>query len=293
IAAGEPAPVIDLDERRRLRRLPPVVLGAIAAAVLVLVGAVVLLQGDGNEQRVEVTGEGETGDRDPVTPTTVASVSTFESAAETAARRWVRVAATGDLDVAWETLAEGSKEAVGSRARLEDRRTELAEGWGAWDGAEGVTLRIVDLMAADGGGGDIPDEIPHFGVAILSGRVAEEGATTLRTVSLPVRGAKDGAVVDPFVEVGIEIDGEAPAGVRTSPDGTLGAYTPATARVWFLLDDRAPVQPDLVEGADGDQQHATFTPRPDLTDGEHALTVVALTVDGRVASRSTTVTVGG
>ena len=221
------------------------------------------------------------------------SQSTFESAAEQAARRWIRAAATGDLDTAWATLAPASQEAVGSRARLENRRTELAEGWGAWDGAEGVTLRVVDLMAADGGSEEIPAEIPHFGVAILSGAIAQEGTSTFRAVSLPVLGTGAGAQVDPFVQVGIEVDGEAPPGVRTNPDGTLGAYTPAMARVWFLLDGRAPAPPDLLEGADGDQQHATFTPGPPLTEGPHAFTVVVLTVDGRIASRSTTVMVAG
>lgn len=73
--------------------------------------------------------------------------------------------------------------------------------------------------------------------------------------------------------------------------GTDEHPKPSGARIWFLFDGRAPIGPDSSEGADGDQQKATVTPAPVLPSGQQSFTVVVLTLDGRIASRSATYTV--
>lgn len=196
-------------------------------------------------------------------------------------------------DAAWNLLAEQSKDTVGGRSRLYERRSELAEGWGAWAQATGVSYRTITLMDDQTGTAPLPTEIPRLAVVIITGRVAQEGTTAFRAVSLPVRGTKDRAQVDPFSNVNIELDPDPDfKGDGIAARTELGAFTPSGARVWFALDDREPVGPDDAQGADGDQQHATFRPVPPLAPGQHSYTVAVLTVDGRVASRSTTYTVG-
>ena len=215
--------------------------------------------------------------------------ATFEASAEAAARQWIRALAVGDDDAAWNLVAEASRSAIGGRSGFDARLAELAEGWGAWDGAASASYRTVSLMG-DGDDGEVPAALPRLGVVVVSGRVSQEGTATHRTMSLPVRGTSGKAQVDPLVEVNIELH---PAdGSRMSPGRTLTAYTVAGAKIWFVIDDRAPVGPDNSEGADGDQQKATLTPAPALSSGQHSFTAVVLTVDGRVASRSATYTVG-
>lgn len=90
----------------------------------------------------------------------------------------------------------------------------------------------------------------------LTGVVEQEGTTAFRALSMAVRGTVEEPRVDLFADTGIELQPgpDAPGGARIPGRTVLGVYTPAAAKVWFVLDDRAPAEPGDVEGADGDQQ---------------------------------------
>ena len=284
------ASVVELAPRRR--RPAPTVLGAVAAVALLLVAAVAFLQRGDDEDDTVRAAEPTPTSAPATTPTTVPG-PTFETTAEQAARAWVRALGVGDLDQAWELLADPSRDAVGGRPGFEARRSELSEGWGTWEGSDGVTFRTAPFPGLGDDDGDLPAEIPRLAVVVLTGTVQQEGTTQFRTLSLPVRGTADDARVDPFVDVGISVEpGPGPSGDAVlDTDAVLGAYTPAAAAVLFVLDDRPPVAPDDVQGADGDQQYATLHPSPPLAEGRHSFTVAVLTADGRVASRSVVYTV--
>ena len=290
ISGDEGGSVTELASRRRFLT-PPALLGAAAAALLVLVATVALLPDRADDERVRAAEETSTTVPTPTTTAPALVGPTFEATAEEAARAWVQAIGAGDLDRAWDLLAEPSREYTRGRAAFEAGRTSLAESWGAWAGAEGVAYRTIAIPGLGSEEAtDLPADIPRLAVVILSGSVAQEGRTEFGAVSLPVRGTVGSARVDPFTDVAIALEpGPAESGTHPRIPGAtvLSAYTPAAAKVWFVLDDRAPVAPDDVEGADGDQQYVSITPAPVLSTGLHTVTVAALTVDGRVASRST------
>lgn len=272
------ATVVELAPRRaRFNR--PVLLGSIAAAMLLVMASVAVIQDREDSESLRATNPSPSPSKDPEREAGPPSPENPRQVnAETAARRWIRALAAGDGDVAWDLLAEGSREAAGGRSGFESRLTDLAEGWGAWDAAPQASYRAVTLMGGTG-------------VVLVSGRVSQEGTTATRTMSLPVRFTADKAQVDPFSDVAIELDPDPDRGARVTSASVLGAYTPGAAKVWFILDEREPAAPDMSEDADGDLQHVTIDPDPALAPGQHSLTVVVLTVDGRVASRSTTFSV--
>lgn len=287
ITGDEVAPVTELAPRRHRFWSPAPVLGAAAAALVAVVAMASLLRGGDEGKTIRAA------DRPSTTSTATAPVvaaPTFEAEAEQAARGWVEAVGAGDFDRAWDLLAHQSREATGGRAGFDASRTALAEGWGAWAGVPGVSYRAVLLP---GPASDPPAERARLAVVTLTGVVEQEGTTVFRALSMAVRGTAEEPRVDLFANVGIELhpgpdaSGSAPIAGRTN----LGAYTPAAAKVWFVLDDRAPADPDDVEGADGDQQFATFTPTPALTEGRHVLTVAALMVNDQVLTRSIVYTV--
>lgn len=298
IGGGDPAPVTGLASRRPHLPGPPFLLGAAAAALLLVVAAAAVLGGgDGGETVRAADGPSTTSTAPDPAPTTAppaVPVPSFEAAAEQAARDWVEAIGAGDLDRAWDLLADKSREAARGRESFQASRRALVEEWGAWAGAPGVTYRAATYPGLGSDEADLPAQLPRLAVVILTGTVAQEGTTAFRAVSLPVRGTADTARVEPFTDVGMEIEpGPRQAGSHPRIPGAtvLGAFTPAAARVVFVLDDREPVGPDDVEGADGDQQYVTFTPKPPLTPGRHTLTVAVLTAGGLVASRSVVYTV--
>lgn len=299
VESDDAAPTVLEFAPRRPRFNRPLMLGSIAAALLLVIASLIVLRAGDDAQTIRTADDSSPSPSpspspEPSPPPTAAPgpAPNFEAAAELAAREWVAVA--GDAgDAAWDLLAEQSRESVGSRSRLFERRSELAEGWGAWAGATGVSYRTVTLVGDEPGGDPLPAELPRVAVVAITGRVTQEGTTAFRTTSLPVRGTEDRAQVDPFSDVNIELDPDPAFKSDRVPGRTnLGAFTPGGARVWFVLDDRDPVGPDDSQGADGDQQHVTFRTVPPLSSGQHSFTVVVLTVDGRIASRSTTYTVG-
>lgn len=279
----------------------PLVLGSIAATLLLVLASLAVLRGGDDSQTIRTADDTSPSPSASPSPSPAPSPSAsaapapkpaFEATAELAARDWVAVA--GDAgNAAWDLLAEQSRESVGSRSRLYERRSELAEGWGAWAEATDVAYRTVTLVGDEPGMNPLPPEIPRLAVVIITGRVSPEGTTAFRTASLPVRGTKDRVEVDPFSDVAVELEPDPVfKGDRIPSRTELGAFTPSGARVWFVLDDRDVVGPEDSQGADGDQQHVTFRTVPPLSSGQHSYTVAVLTIDGRIASRSTTYTVG-
>lgn len=288
IAGDEIPPLTGLARRRRRFSRPPILLGAAAAALLLVVAMASLLQ-DGDEGETVRAADGPTTTTTsappPTTTAPVVAAPTFEAAAEQAARAWVEAVGAGDFDRAWDLLADQSREATRGRDGFDTSRTALAEGWGAWAGVPGVSYRVVSLP---GLASDLPAELPRLAVVTLTGVVEQEGTTAFRALSMAVRGTVEEPRVDLFADVGIDLQpGPDASGGALIPGRTnLGAYTPAAAKVWFVVDDRAPAGPDEVQGADGDKQFATFTPTPALTSGRHVLTVAALMVNGQVLTRS-------
>jgi hypothetical protein len=279
IAGDEVAPVTELEGRRHRRWNPALVAGAAAAAVVLVVATASLLRAGDDGGTVGVA------DRPSTNPT--ATAPTFEVAAEQAARAWVDAVGAGDFDRAWDLLGDQSREATGGRAAFEASRTELSEGWGAWAGVPGVSYRAVAL-------GNPAGDLPRLAVVTLTGMVEQEGTTVFRALSMAVRGTVEQPRVDLFADAGIELHPGGPDGSGSTPipgPTTLRAYTPAGAKVWFVLDDRLPAGPDRTEGADGDQQLASLTPAPALPSGRHVLTVAALMVNDRILTRSTVYTV--
>lgn len=293
IDGDEVAPVTELAPRRRRFSGPPMLVGAAAAALVVVVAAATLLRDGYGAETVRVTDDPSattTTVPAPTTTTPLVAAPTLESAAEQAARAWVQAIGAGDFDRAWDLLSDQSKKAIRGRDGFDASRTGLAEGWGAWSGVPGVSYRVVPLP---GVAGDRPSELPRLAVVTLTGVVEQEGTTAFRALSMAVRGTVEEPRVDLFAHVGIELQPGPDASGRARIPGrtTLGAVTPAGAKVWFVLDDRAPAAPDDLAGADGDQQWATFTPTPALTSGRHVLTVAALLVNGQVLTRSIVYTV--
>lgn len=293
IAGDQPAPVTELAPRRRRFSGPPILVGAAAAAlVLVVVAGALLRDGDGGET-VRVTDDPSATTTTAPAPTTtkpVVAAPTFQSAAEQAARAWVQAIGAGDFDRAWDLLSDQSRKATRGRTGFDASRAVLTEEWGAWSGVAGVSYRAVSLP---GVASDLPAELPRLAVVTLTGVVEQEGSTAFRALAMAVRGTVEEPRVDLFADAGIELqpgpDGS--GGTRIPARTNLGAYTPAGAKVWFVLDDRAPADPAHLEGADGDQQWVTFTPKPALTSGRHVLTVAALMVNGQVLTRSIVYTV--
>ena len=296
ISGDETAPVVELAPRRLRFPGPPALLGAAAAVVLLLVATVAMLRG-GDEDETIRAADGPsttTAPPTPVTTTPVVGAPTFEGTAVQTARDWIQAIGAGDLDRAYQLLADDSQKAVGGRQGFEAMRSQLAEGWGAWAAAGGLSDRAGPRhgLGADDDG-DRPAELPRLAVVVVTGTVAQEGETAFRAIPLNVRGTVVAARVDLFADVEVSIEpGPDESGRALIPGtATVGAYTPAAAKVWFLFDDGAPVDPHGVEGADGDQQFVTVTPKPALSEGRHVLTVAALMVDGRLLSRSVVYTV--
>lgn len=285
IATGEPEPLAPSRFLLSRRTRRPVVLSGLAAVVLGVVAAAAVLSDSGDGGTVHAGAPDSAVPEVTVATTAPATPGTFQSAAEAAARQWVRAAAASDGDGAWDLLATASRAGVGDRSRFDARLPEIAREWGAWDGARDVSYRVVVLVGDEVDGvGVLPPELPRLAVVVLTERSSAGGSGPPRVMSLPVRGTKDRAEVDPFADPVIALDPDPAQGVRVV--NGLGAIAPPRARMWFVVDDRAAVGPDLVEAVDDNRQRYTFVPRPRLLAGVHTFTAVALAEDGDVASRS-------
>jgi hypothetical protein len=94
-----------------------------------------------------------------------------------AARAFVEAVAEGDFATAWDLLGPRSQEVLGSRAALEEERSALAEGWGAWASAPDAVIFHAATLASSGEG--------RLSIVTFTGTLTQEGTTGLRTVAAP------------------------------------------------------------------------------------------------------------
>jgi hypothetical protein len=307
-ATGDLPVVTAIPPRRPNRRAPLLV----AAAVLVLVGAVgfVTLGGDG-ENGDEVADQplvtaGPVG-ADTTTPevggnatdsasslpagdtTTIAGVATGSaSTPDGVVRAWLD--ALGGGDVAAAAALTGPRtvryvEALGPDVTLEGFLTESQEGFGAWAGADDLTIELVPIGPLDFDGGTLQ-------VVVVSGTYPGEGGDAgerhdvfplvddgegFRVEHLAFDPARDN---DPVFTLPRESEtGLAPI----EPTDEVNVFVPAQGTVYFQLDGGEVVTDETSEVGERGDPFALFDPPGDLAPGEHVLVLVAVGDDGTIA----------
>lgn len=196
-----------------------------------------------------------------------------------AARAFVDAVDERDFAAAWELLGPRSQDALGSQAALEEMRSALAEGWGAWAYAPDAVIFRSGVLATAGEG--------RLSIVTFTGTVTQEGSTERRTVAAPAWVAGDGDDPDagrfePFAQGDVPLVIDDPVEAGTVPcDGIAVAA-------------EGPMEHDgAVASLDGD---ASFTPDFDtdlaepgrivfpldaaLSAGEHVLTFGMVTGAG-------------
>ncbi len=200
----------------------------------------------------------------PVTTTTSSSTSTTSTTTTTEAatttttaddpvaqaaaafEAWVSALAAGDVEGAWEAMAESSQWAIGDFARFEDMSTELAEGWGAWTVAEDVSYSLEE----DDAGRTL---------LVVRGVTRPEGQVEEREVGVPVVEEDGVLALSPFEEfgnvaLGLEdeaSDTEGPPVPANSGAGRRIIYSNSEQRVWLVEDDGSVTDTYLVSGRRG------------------------------------------
>ena len=225
-------------------------------------------------------------DRDAAPSTTATTTSTSTSIARTpssttapaigavddpaaTAQSWIAAIASGKDDVAIGLTAPRSLEAFGGPEGFADEDTALAEGWGAWDHAEELEVRSIELDDATA-------------IVVLHGQVSQEGPPREAWAAIPVVATEDGDRVEPFLDLG-HIETQPDAGTEVESDTRFSAYVLGGRDVRFIVDFGRPVEPEL-RSADGDQQLGELDV-DGLTPGLHVLTVV-LRRDAEIMART-------
>ena len=216
------------------------------------------------------TTEATTSSSSSTTSTTEAIVEEGEPA--TVALDWVRAIAAGEDDAAIALTSPRSLDAIGGEAGWHDMEIELAEGWGAWGNTDDVEVVTADVT--DG-----------VWTATFHGSVAQEGPPEESWSTLVVVDSDDGLRVEPFLDLGnVELDPS--SGASIEPTHTFSAFVLAGREVTLLVDGE--LVDTTIEGADGDQQHATASQTMDP--GLHGFAVVVWNDTG-VMARSAVYTV--
>jgi hypothetical protein len=196
-----------------------------------------------------------------------------------AAEAWVAAVAEGDMDAAWALLAEPSREALGSVDELEDRASELEEGWGAWASADDATYTATPYG----------DEAAGTSVVVVSGSVSQEGESGPAAAAMPVHTADGASRVSPFEgEEAIEFTPE--AGTELAPRGQVEIVAPAGADITFVVDDRGTTRAAVQRSSEG--QTGLIRVSPALEPGDHTVTAI-IDVDGALQTASAVYTVEG
>lgn len=194
----------------------------------------------------------------PETTTTEQPGAAIEDAAGTA-EAWIAAVAAGDYDTVAALTSSRSLAAFGGREGIEEERTALAEGWGAWEHAEDLEVSTLPPIA-DG-----------VVVVLLHGEVPQEGPPEEAWAAIPVVATDDGDRVEPFLQLGEpEVDPPPFTEISATPRFTVTA--PAGMQVQAVVDDDHPASVSQVEDADGDRVDVTVD-QP-LALGLHVLTVV-------------------
>jgi hypothetical protein len=228
------------------------------ALTMVLVASLVACGSDGagpstSATAATTTTTSTTTTEAPDPPTTTEAATTTTTAAEEALAEasaafegWVSAVAAGDVEGAWEAMAESSQWAIGDFARFEDMSTELAEGWGAWTVAEDVSYSL---------------ELDDAGrtLLIVQGVTRPEGQVEEREVGVPIVGEGGALRVSPFEEFGNVAlglgdeasDTEQPPVPANSGAGRRIIYSNSEQRVWLVEDDGSVTDTYLVSGRKG------------------------------------------
>ncbi len=194
-----------------------------------------------------------------------------------AATAWVAAVAAGDLDAAAALLAPGSLAYVDERGGLAVFATELAEGWGAWDGADGRRVWPVS--------GRFPHGTEATAV-VFAGTVSQEGMTEHRAVALVVERDGDAYRVHPFAaleRIGFLVP-RADFLDRVAPGVPFELATPAGFDVLVFLDESGALPADVEVRANRLTLTALADPPP--PPGEHVLTVVYRTAAGEIGAHA-------
>ncbi len=207
------------------------------------------------------------------------STSIAMPTAEDAVLSWIAALADGDLELAWALMDEASREAVGGRNTFEALRTELAEGFGAWDDAADRAVYVT-----------VVEEALRYEIVVVTlvGGIDREGETVQATVAIPAI-VSDGYQVLPFLRGDLvefitpESTAEDGAVAPMAADGVVDVVVPETADYVVLTIDPASfvmqVDGDGLVGAAGGKVQATFALDPPLDPGRYAVTVVYVGTD--------------
>ena len=201
---------------------------------------------------------------------------------------WVQALAAGDVDAAWGLLGPASQAHWGTSSGFEAERSALAEGYGAWAAATPELVLVTPLEGA--GDGDLV-------VVTLVGPVEQEGAVATRADAFPVRLDGDAGLIELYASAGVmEIvvpEDAAPDGARPpmAPGDEIVLVVPGGVEPPLLrLDDgevlvcgeAAGTELTDLDGASG--QRCGFAPPEGLPPGDHVLTAVFASPDGRLVT---------
>lgn len=147
----------------------------------------------------------------PATTTTQPSGDPAESVTEEAAMAfgaWIDAVAAADTDLAWDLMAQSSRDAIRSKELFTSMGSEMSEGWGAWATADSVTYGVT---------------MDKAGRTILNveGTVSQEGMTEHKSVGVPIEQIAGHVLLSPFQEFGTVAQGlQEDAGRKTPATGT-------------------------------------------------------------------------
>lgn len=172
---------------------------------------------------------------------------------------------------AWELMTPRAQQTWGSFDTFADSSTDFAEGLAAFSGVE-------ERERLDAGEGLV--------VVVVHGEVTREGMTEYDAYPLAVRtdGAQPGVeLLGPEAFGLVEVESPVPGGPPVEPDTELRGSVPTGSQAAMWLDG-SEIEAEET-GADGDRTQLTAT--PELSAGQHVVTVTAVRADGLLLARST------
>lgn len=189
--------------------------------------------------------------------------------------RYIAAIAGGDLEAAWDLVAEPSRQALGGFEEFEALRTALSEGIGAWSVAED---RQVFVLPVEGAG--------EAWAVTLMGTVPLEGPPSLAATSLIVYTTCDEAKVSPFENVlgdsGFVLF-DPPPGAELAPGERLLVEVPdGVGTTAAFIDDGAAELRAVDEGRP--LPRLEVVPEDLPGQGPHATTIVVGADDGRLTA---------
>ncbi len=192
----------------------------------------------------------------PATTTTQPSGDPAESVTEEAAMAfgaWIDAVAAADTDLAWDLMAQSSRDAIRSKELFTSMGSEMSEGWGAWATADSVTYGVT---------------MDKAGRTILNveGTVSQEGMTEHKSVGVPIEQIAGHVLLSPFQEFGTVAQGlqEDAAGKPQPPvpdnsgSGRRIVYSNSGQRVWLVEADGTVFDTYLVSGKEGVPDPGTY-----------------------------------